>query len=200
MQRTPGSTPQEREAQWTRIINEARANPRGIAAYCEANNLSKSSYYFWLHKLRSHHPEWQVNLSDQPKRARKISKGRQAKKEPEDTQVVPKAKRRQFTAKEKARILNEADEASRGEVAALLRREGIYSSHLQKWRRERDLAALQPKKRGPQTNPLTAENRKLKAQNEKLAKRLRQAEKIIELQKKMAEILGETLETTDGEA
>jgi transposase-like protein len=149
--------------------------------------------------LRRHHPEWQQDLPKNPIKSQKNGKNRRARQEPQETQVVPKATRRQFTAKEKARILQEADASSPGQVAALMRREGIYSSHLHKWRAELALAALQPKKRGPEANPLTVENRRLKSQNEKLAKRLRQAEKIIDLQKKMSEILGVTLETTDDE-
>jgi len=199
MQLTPGNTAQEREAYWTRVINEARAYPRGVAAYCEANNLSKNSYYYWFKRLRRHHSEWQHDLPNNPLKAKKKGKKPRARQEPQDTQVVPKATRRQFSAEEKARILQEADASPPGQVAALLRREGIYSSHLYKWRAELALASLQPKKRGPVANPLSAENKRLQAQNDKLAKRLRQAEKIIELQKKMSEILDVTLETIDDE-
>jgi transposase-like protein len=198
MKLTPGSTPEEREAYWIKIINEARAYPAGVTAYCDDHDISKNNYYQWFKRLRKQHPEWKHDLPHNPAKASKKRKKRQPKKEPRETEVVEKKpKRRKFTAAEKARILKEADSALPGQLGALLRREGIYSSHLQKWRAERDVAALQPKKRGPQANPLTAENKQLKKQNEKLAKRLRQAEKIIELQKKMSEILGVTLETID---
>ena len=198
MKLTPGSTSEEREAYWIRIINEARAYPAGVSAYCDDNDVSANSYYQWFKTLRARHPEWKHDLPHNPAKARKRRKIRKAKKEPRETEVVEKKpKRRTFTAAEKARILKEADAALPGQVAALLRREGIYASHLQKWRAERDVAALQPRKRGPQANPLTAELKELRKQNEKLSKRLRQAEKIIELQKKMSEILGVTLETID---
>jgi transposase-like protein len=198
MKQTPGSTSEEREAYWIRIINEARAYAAGVSAYCNDNDVSANSYYQWFKALRARHPEWKHDLPHNPAKARKRRKVRKAKKEPRETEVVEKKpKRRKFTAAEKARILKEADSALPGQVAALLRREGIYSSHLQKWRAERDAAALDQKKRGPKANPLTAENNQLKKQNEKLAKRLRQAEKIIELQKKMSEILGVAMEPID---
>jgi transposase len=200
MKLTPGTTAKEREAYWVNIINEARAYPSGVAAYCDDNDISISNYYQWFKRLRKMHPEWQQDLPHKPAKARKKRKKQKVKKEPRDTEVKEKkATRRRFTAAEKARILKEADAASPGQIGALLRREGIYASHLQKWRAERDVAALEPKKRGPQANPLTAENKQLKKQNEKLEKRLRQAEKIIELQKKMSEILGVTLETIEEE-
>jgi transposase len=198
MKLTPGSTPAEREAYWIKIINEARAYPEGVSAYCDDNDVSVNNYYQWFKALRPQHPEWKHDLPHNPAKARKKRKKRPAKKEPRDTEVKQKKPtRRKFTAAEKARILKEADAATPGQVAALLRREGIYSSHLKNWRAERDMATQQASKRGPQANPLTAELKELKKANEKLAKRLRQAEKIIELQKKMSEILGVALEPID---
>lgn len=110
-------------------------------------------------------------------------------------EVVARAKRRRFTAEYKQRILAQTDAAKgSGDIGALLRREGIYSSHLAKWRREREegiLEGLTPQKRGPKVraDPLAGENRKLRLDNERLADRLRKAEIVIEVQKKMAMLL-----------
>ena len=114
-----------------------------------------------------------------------------------DPEVVPTAKRRRFTTQEKVRILKEADACTeRGELGALLRREGIYSSYLSRWRRARDrgeLQALSPKRRGPKSaadRGLTKELAKLQRENERLRGRLAQAEAIMEAQKKLSELLG----------
>jgi len=114
------------------------------------------------------------------------------------TEVVAKAKRRQFTATEKLRLLREV-EACRGsgEIGALLRREGLYSSYLSTWRRQRDLGeldGLSPQKRGPKPDPQALELTRLRRENERLQVRLRQAELIIEVQKKVAQMLGEPFE------
>ena len=118
----------------------------------------------------------------------------------EETEVVEKAKRRRFTAKDKKRILEAADRCvesgETGGVAALLRREGIYSSHLANWRQARDrgeLAGLEPKKRGPRRKVLDARDLKIAALEREMAHmevRARKAEAIIDLQKKVSEILG----------
>ena len=111
-----------------------------------------------------------------------------------DPEVVPRAKRRQFSAKYKLRILTEADQCTqRGEIGALLRREGLYSSHLTTWRRQRELgqlAGLAPKKRGRKPDPQAAELARLQRENEQLKARLEQAETIIEVQKKLSQMLG----------
>lgn len=117
------------------------------------------------------------------------------------TEVVAKAKRKRFTAAEKLRILREADACQgSGEVGALLRREGIYSSYLSTWRKQRELGeldGLKPQKRGPKPDPQAVELARLRRENERLQERLRQAELIISVQKKVAQMFGETLETPD---
>jgi len=123
-----------------------------------------------------------------------------------DPEVVAKAKRRTFTAEYKQRILQEVDSAAGtpGGVGALLRREGLYSSHLVSWRRERRagvLEALKPRKRGPRSerNPLADENQKLRRQVGQLTEKLRKAEIIIDVQKKVAALLGNPIPDVDPE-
>jgi transposase len=100
-------------------------------------------------------------------------------------------------------VLPEAVCSESGQLGALLRREGLYSSHLSTWRQQRDegtLAGLTPKQRGRKANPdalLIAENQRLKRETQRLEGRLRQAETIIEVQKKLSEILGIPLPPPD---
>lgn len=110
------------------------------------------------------------------------------------TEVRERPVRRRFTAAYKARIVRAADIAPPGTVAALLRREGLYASVLQKWRREQKEQALESRKRGPKKNPLNSEVQRLRKENERLTKRLGRTEKLLDLQKKVAEILGVTLQ------
>ena len=114
-----------------------------------------------------------------------------------DPEVAEKKTRRKFTAAYKLRMLNEAEQCLQpGEIGALLRREGLYSSHLTTWRRQREegvLQALNPKKRGRKEKPKdpSAERiAQLEKENQRLKSRLRKAEIIIEAQKKISEILG----------
>ena len=114
-----------------------------------------------------------------------------------DPEVPEKPRRRQYLAEYKLRILREADECQEaGELGALLRREGLYSSLLSTWRRQREegsLSALEPRKRGRKArpkNPLTKRLAELERENRKLRERLEQAETIIEFQKKVSDILG----------
>jgi transposase-like protein len=125
---------------------------------------------------------------------------------PPDSEVVAKPKRRTFTAEYKQRILMEAEAAAatRGGLGALLRREGLYSSLLAYWRRERAdgiLEALTPRKRGPKSkrNPMEEENQKLRRQNARLAEDLRKAHIIIDVQKKVAALLGNPIPEQDPE-
>ena len=118
-----------------------------------------------------------------------------------DTEVVAKAKRRQFTAEYKLHILREVDGCKgSGEIGALLRLEGLYSSHLTSWRRQRErgeLDGLSPQKRGPKADPQAIELARLKRENERLRERLRQAELIIDVQKKVSQMLGVPIEEHD---
>jgi transposase-like protein len=121
-----------------------------------------------------------------------------------DPEVVPKAKRRQFTAKYKLRILEEADHCTeRGQIGELLRREGLYSSHLSKWRQQRargQLQGLTPKKRGRKgQDPSIAELALLRRENERLRAQLEQAEIIIDVQKKLARLLGLNTDETESD-
>ena len=111
-----------------------------------------------------------------------------------DPEVIPQSKRRRFSAEYKLRVLAEADSCTeRGEIGALLRREGLYSSHLTTWRRQRDegqLQGLKGKKRGRKADQAAAELAQLRRENEQLQVRLQQAETIIDVQKKLCGLLG----------
>jgi transposase len=112
-----------------------------------------------------------------------------------DPEVSGKAILRRFTAAYKRRILQEADQCGSGGIAALMRREGLYSSHLTTWRKQRksgEIAGLAPRKRGKKPvprNPLSAENEQLRRENARLQKRLHQAETIVAVQKKLCDLL-----------
>jgi transposase len=123
-----------------------------------------------------------------------------------DPEVVASAKRRTFTAAYKLRILAEADTAAAhpGAIGALQRREGLYSSHLVTWRREREagiLKGLTPRQRGPKSkrNPQDEEMQRLRRENQRLTERLRKAEIIIDVQKKVGALLGWPLPKVDPE-
>jgi transposase len=196
MQRTPGKTQQEKEKYWTRIIEEGRKYPAGVAAYCTDNSINKNTFYYWFKRLRAVHPEWQ-DLANIPAEPRKKASHRRSSKNESSVEIEVRPRRRKFNAKEKARILKEVDASSKGQIAAILRREGVYSTQLKKWRTERELAALAPKKRGPKSNPLNAEVKKLRSQLSQAEKQLKQANAIIELQKKISELLGITVENDE---
>lgn len=111
-----------------------------------------------------------------------------------DTEVTEKASRRRFTAEYKRRILHEA--ASCGDIGALLRREGLYSSHLTNWRKEAargELQGLRAKKRGPQpkaANPLERDLREAQREIARWKRRAERAEAVVEVQKKVSQLLG----------
>ena len=116
----------------------------------------------------------------------------------EVTEVTEKAKRRAFTAEYKRKIVKEADACKGpGEIGALLRREGLYSSHLTTWRQARDRGELAPgaatKKRGPQAAPVDPRDKKIAEMERQIAKlttRAERAEAIAEIQKKLAALFG----------
>ena len=114
-----------------------------------------------------------------------------------DPEVLENTPRRKFTAKYKLEILRKANACTKpGQVGDLLRREGLFSSNLTNWRRQWEkglLDAMSPKKRGrkkQEINPLSQEVARLQKENERLKHKLKQAEIIIEVQKKISEILG----------
>jgi len=121
-------------------------------------------------------------------------------------EVQDKAVRRSFTTEYKLRILTLADACSEpGSLGTLLRREGLYASNLNTWRHQRErgvLSGLTPKKRGRKElvrDPLVTENEKLRRENERITKRLKQAEIIIDVQKKVSQLLGIQLATPEEE-
>jgi len=110
-----------------------------------------------------------------------------------DPEVPERPVRRRFSARYKLDILAEIDAAEPGGIGAILRREGLYSSHLVDWRRARDRGALEALARPqgrPKPNPLAKENERLRRQNARLTGRLATAERIIEIQGKVSELLG----------
>lgn len=113
-----------------------------------------------------------------------------------ETEVVAKPKRRQHSAEYKLRILRELDECiGKGEVGAILRREGLYSSLISKWREQREqgsLNGLGGPRRGPKVDPNAAELARLQRENKSLKEKLERAELIIDVQKKVARLIGET--------
>lgn len=120
------------------------------------------------------------------------------------SEVSEKPTRRRFTAEYKLRILAEADACTeRGSLGELLRREGLYSSHLSTWQKQREegvLAGLTPKRRGRKAKPknvLADEVARLERENERLKTKLRQAELVIDVQKKVSEMLNIPLATPD---
>lgn len=112
-------------------------------------------------------------------------------------EVVVPQKRRTFTAEYKRRIVQEAERMTEEERGALLRREGLYSSHLSEWRRALREKGLVEKKRGPAANPDRERMRQLERRNARLEAKLKQAELIIAAQKKLAEVLGTILPTEE---
>jgi transposase len=191
MQKTPGKTIEARERYWTKIIVAARAYPEGITAYCRFMNVSKNNYYFWFKRLRAEHPDWH-DLSNYPEI---VASSRQ--KQPvtgEDstpaTEVEINSRRRKWTIADRARILEETDDAEPSELGAILRREGIYVHTLNKWRTQRDLLDLAQQKKSPRNTQASADNKKLKEEIARLEKKLRQANEIIKLQKKISDMMG----------
>jgi transposase-like protein len=111
-------------------------------------------------------------------------------------EVVARPTRRRFSAEYKLRVLQDAERCTSGEVGALLRREGLYSSHLTTWRKQREagqLAALTAKKRGPKVDPQAEELARLRRENAKLQAKLQRADLIIDAQKKLLVLLNQPI-------
>ena len=104
-------------------------------------------------------------------------------------EVQSKPMRRSFTVEYKRRMVREAEGCQHGELGSLLRREGLTYAQISRWRQQRSDGTLGSKKRGPVANPNRAEVRRLEAENERLKRKLADAEAIIEAQKKLAELL-----------
>ena len=120
-----------------------------------------------------------------------------------DPELLERPRRRRFTAEYKLRVLREADACKgAGEIGALLRREGLYSSHLSHWRHEREEAAqaqLKSRKRGPKAKVQDPRVKQLERETARLQRRLKHAETIIEIQKKAAELMGIPLKNLDSD-
>ncbi len=121
-----------------------------------------------------------------------------------DPEVAEKKSRRRFSAKYKLRILQEADDCTQpGQLGALLRRQGLYSSNLTTWKKQREqgmLTGLAPKKRGRKNkpiNPLADQVARLEKENRKLRVKLKHAETIIDVQKKVSQMLGISQDLND---
>ena len=132
-----------------------------------------------------------------------VDSGARAPEGAPDPEVTERAKRRRFTAEYKLRILREADACTGdGDLGALLRREGLYSSHLSTWRRQRDeltKAGLKARKRGPKAKAVDPRVKQLEQENARLKRRLDEAETIIDFQKKLSELLGIPLKPHDSD-
>ena len=111
-----------------------------------------------------------------------------------EVEVLAKAKRRRFTLEYKRRIVRAADRCRKpGEIGALLRREGLYSSHLSAWRAARELGGQGARKRGPEAklaDPSAKRIVQLEQENRRLRQRAERAEALVEVQKKLSELLG----------
>lgn len=114
-----------------------------------------------------------------------------------DPEVVVPSKRRQFTVTDKLRILDEIDRCKPGQIGAVLRREGLYSSHLANWRRQRAAGQL-GSRRGRKADPQGAELAALRREKERLQAELEQARLIIEVQKKVCQLFGLSTSQEDG--
>ena len=126
-----------------------------------------------------------------------------ARAEGSDPEVVAKAKRRRFTAEYRLKIVRAAEACKgSGEIGALLRREGLFSSQLSTWRRQREegaLEGLRARKRGPKAKAVDPRVKKLEQENARLVRKLRKADAIIAFQKKVHELLGIPLKQFEGE-
>jgi transposase len=119
-----------------------------------------------------------------------------------DPEVVEKAKRRRFTPEYRLKIVRAAEACGDGEIGALLRREGLFSSQLSTWRRQREegaLEGLRTRKRGPKAKAVDPRVKKLEQENARLERKLKKADAIIAFQKKVHELLGIPLKPFESE-
>lgn len=124
----------------------------------------------------------------------KITLNGQSKRDIRDTEVVPKAKRREFSLAYKNQILTEVDSCTQaGQIGSILRREGLYSSHLTTWRRQRERGKLAGSRGRPAKAEAEQEVSRLRQENKQLQHRLAQAEAVIDIQKKVSQLIGLTL-------
>ena len=121
---------------------------------------------------------------------------------PSDPEVVEKARRRRFTPEYRLKVVRAAEACKDGEIGALLRREGLYSSQLASWRRQREeggLEGLRARKRGPKAKAVDPRVKKLEQENARLLRKLKRADAIIAFQKKVHELLGIPLKPFESE-
>lgn len=178
MKKTPGRNSADRARYWTKHIQQARAYNGGVTAYCRLRGLEKNTYYHYFKKLRVLHPEW-IDLKEE-------KTGQSGDEDSQSGEVSPKQKKKSYSAKYKKRVVREYDSLPDGEKGAFLRREGLYASHISKWRNEP--AGIAGSK------SLAAENAALKAELAKMEKKLETTHKLLGLQKKIADILGVDLQ------
>ena len=131
----------------------------------------------------------QQRVSTQLRSSQSGSNG-QLKADVPDPEVTPPIRRRRFTVTYKQGILEEAERCTQpGELGALLRREGLYASHLTRWRAQRRAGQLEPQRRGRKADPQAAELARLQRENQRLKAQLERAELIIDAQKKLCQLL-----------
>jgi transposase len=159
------------------------------------------------HRTSDHGDGWKQGVSERSTKKRSERNLTLVDRVLPDPEVSERPVRRRFSGEYKLRILREADACSEtGELGALLRREGLYSSHLSTWRRQRDagmLSGLSPRKRGRkprEVNPLQHRLTVVERENARLIKKLQQAEFIIDFQKKVSEVLGISLKNPANES
>jgi transposase-like protein len=136
------------------------------------------------------------------RRATGVSADGAALEGPRDPEVVEKAKRRRFTPEYRLKIVRAAEACRGGEIGALLRREGLFSSQLSTWRRQREegaLEGLRARKRGPKAKVVDPRVKKLEQENARLERKLKKADAIIAFQKKVHALLGIPLKPFESE-
>jgi transposase len=184
-----------RPSYWTQFIKESREYPAGITAFITKKGVGKSLYYHWFRKLKPFHPEWNDLGKDSAHHLKRAES--RAERELPKTEVSERPRRRFFSVADKKRILEEIDNTPTGKIAAVLRREGLYSSAIQKWRQEEKERGLEEKKRGPKPSGGADEIKKLRAELARSHKMLARANEVIQLQKKIAEVLRTHLEESE---